>query len=140
MFLSRIGAHNFRNLTGEIHSGRGLNIFFGDNGQGKTNWIEGIYLLAHARSFRTSHLVEAVKFGEHSTAVNGTIVLGNGLERILEVAFSGNTKRTAVNGKREPISRYAGQLHAVCFTADELQVVRGGPEARRSFLDRGAVS
>ena len=45
-----------------------------------------------------------------------------------------------INGKREPISRYAAHLYAVCFTADELEVIRGGPEARRSFLDRGAIS
>src|SRR5205807_3010863 len=42
--------------------------------------------------------------------------------------------------KREPLAHYAAQLHAVWFTADELEVVRGGPEARRSFIDRGAIS
>jgi DNA replication and repair protein RecF len=38
------------------------------------------------------------------------------------------------------LAHYAAQLHAVWFTADELEVVRGGPEARRSFIDRGAIS
>ncbi|MGZ5437823.1 MAG: DNA replication/repair protein RecF, partial [Pyrinomonadaceae bacterium] len=48
--------------------------------------------------------------------------------------------QTLINGKRESIARYAAHLYAVCFTADELEVIRGGPEARRSFLDRGAIS
>jgi len=140
MFLRSIETQQFRNLRGEIIWENGLNILFGNNGQGKTNWLEAVYLLAHAKSFRTRHLNEIVKFGETFTFVQGTVARGNGLERDLRVSIQGNTKRTEVNGKREPISRYAAQLHAVCFTADELQVVRGGPDARRGFLDRGAVS
>ena len=140
MFLNSIATSEFRNLKGEINWRRGLNILFGNNGQGKTNWLEAIYLLAHARSFRTSRFNEVIRFGESCAAVQGTVTRGSGVERHLEVSIHGNTKRTVVNGKREPISRYAAQLHAVCFTSDELQVVRGGPEARRSFLDRGVVS
>jgi DNA replication and repair protein RecF len=140
MYLREIAAHDFRNLKGEISWERGLNILFGNNGQGKTNWLEAIYLLAHARSFRTSRLAESITFGGNNTTVQGTVTRGNGVERHLEVTIHGNTKRTAVNGKREPISRYAAQLHAVCFTADELLVIRGGPEARRNFLDRGSIS
>lgn len=140
MFLRSIAAQKFRNLEGEIIWGDGLNILYGNNGQGKTNWLEAIYLLAHAKSFRTRQLNEATRFGERHSSVQGKVARGNGVERDLRVSIQGNTKQTAVNGKREPISRYAAQLHAVCFTADELEVIRGGPEARRSFLDRGAVS
>jgi DNA replication and repair protein RecF len=140
MLLCGIEVHDFRNLSGEISWGSGLNILFGNNGQGKTNWLEAIYLLSHAKSFRTRHLAELAKFGERSCLVKGAVSSGNCVTRELQVTIHGNTKRTAVNGKREPMSQYAAQLHAVCFTADELEVVRGGPEARRNFLDRGAVS
>src|SRR5437867_1401756 len=139
MFVTSVEAHDFRNLSGGISCGKSLNILFGNNGQGKTNWLEAIYVLAHARSFRTRHLIELPKFGATSTFIKGEISTGNCFRRELQVTIQGNTKRTMVNGKREPISRYAAQLHAVCFTADELQVIRGGPEARRSVLDRGAV-
>ncbi|HKP39197.1 MAG TPA: DNA replication and repair protein RecF [Pyrinomonadaceae bacterium] len=139
MFLGSIEANNFRNLSGQITWGKGLNILHGNNAQGKTNWLEAIYLLAHAKSFRTHHLRESLKFGEHAGAVRGT-VNGANLERLLEIRLQGTTKQTLINDKREPISRYAAHLYAVCFTADELEVIRGGPEARRNFLDRGAVS
>ncbi len=139
MFLGSIEAINFRNLAGKITWGNNLNILHGNNAQGKTNWLEAIYLLAHARSFRTHHLRESLRFGEHAGAVRGTVVCGN-LERLLDVRLEGNTKQTLINDKREPISRYAAHLYAVCFTADELEVIRGGPDARRGFLDRGAVS
>src|SRR5437764_5259748 len=58
----------------------------------------------------------------------------------MQVNLQGSTKSIAVNGKKEAITRYLGQLHVVAFTADELNVVRGMPEARRKFIDRGVVS
>lgn len=140
MFLRSIAAIQFRNLSGEINWGNGLNILHGNNAQGKTNWLEAVYMLAHAKSFRTHHLKESVKFGEREAAVKGVVSTGKDFERELQVSLNGTTKQTLINGKRESIARYAAHLYAVCFTADELEVIRGGPEARRSFLDRGAIS
>src|ERR1041384_5969931 len=140
MFLRSIEANQFRNSNGSITWGSGLNILHGNNAQGKTNWLEAIYLLAHGKSFRSHHLKETIRFGELTASVSGIVSTGNNLERELEVDLNGTTKQTLINGKREPISRYAAHLYAVCFTADELEVIRAGPEARRNFLDRGAVS
>jgi DNA replication and repair protein RecF len=140
MFLRSIEANQFRNSNGAITWGTSLNILHGNNAQGKTNWLEAIYLLAHGKSFRTHHLKETVKFGERDAVVKGVVSTGNNLERELQVNLNGTTKQTLINGKREPMSRYAAHLYAVCFTADELEVIRGGPEARRNFLDRGAIS
>lgn len=140
MFLRSIAAIQFRNLSGEITWGNGLNILHGNNAQGKTNWLEAVYMLAHAKSFRTHHLKETVEFGERDAVVKGVVSTGKDLERELQVSLNGTTKQTLINGKRESIARYAAHLYAVCFTADELEVIRGGPEARRSFLDRGAIS
>jgi DNA replication and repair protein RecF len=140
MFLRSIEAHDFRNLEGKIAWGSGLNILHGNNGEGKSNWLEAVYLLAHAKSFRTRQLNEALRFGANHASVRGTVVRGNAIERELQVDIQTSSKKTSVNGKRETLARYAAQLHAVSFTADELEVVRGGPEARRGFVDRGAVS
>jgi DNA replication and repair protein RecF len=140
MFLSSIQARDFRNLEGEIHWGKGINVIHGNNGQGKTNWLEAIHLLAHAKSFRTRHLHDAIAFGKSAASIQGRVSQGNVIERDLRVDIKANTRQTFVNHKRESLARYAAQLHAVWFTADELEVVRGGPEARRSFIDRGAIS
>lgn len=140
MFLRSIEANSFRNLDGKIVWGSGLNVLHGNNGEGKSNWLEAIYLLAHARSFRTRQLNEIIKFGASQASIRGTVGRGNSIERELQVDIQAGSKKTSVNGKREPLARYAAQLHAVCFTADELEVIRGGPEARRGFLDRGAIS
>jgi len=140
MFLRSIRALDFRNLAGEIHWGNGINVIYGNNGQGKTNWLEAIHLLAHAKSFRTRQLNEAIAFSKTSASVQGRVAQGRDIERDLQVDFRANTRQTFVNGKREALAHFAAQLHAVWFTADELEVVRGGPEARRSFIDRGAIS
>ena len=140
MFLKSIDVDRFRNLTGSIDWASGINVLHGNNGQGKTNWLESIQVLAHGKSFRTRHLHEVVAFGESTAAVSGIVHRGDAIDRELRVGIQGNTKQTYVNGKRESAVRYLGQLHAFWFTADELEVVRGGPDARRSFLDRGVIS
>ena len=140
MFLKSIEVESFRNLTGKINWASGINVLYGNNGQGKTNWLESIQVLAHGKSFRTRHLHEAIGFGESIAAVSGIVHRGDAIDRELRIGFQRNTKQTFVNGKRESAVKYLGQLHAVWFTSDELEVVRGGPDARRSFLDRGVIS
>lgn len=140
MLLEWIEVHNFRNLSGKVSWGNGLNIISGDNGQGKTNWLEAIYTLATTKSFRTQKLQEAVRFGEDLGVIRGRVARSEEVHRDLQVTLQGNTKTISINGKREAVARYLRQLSAVAFTADELEVVRGGPEARRRFLDRGVVS
>lgn len=140
MLLESIEIKNFRNLDGGLTCGRGLNILFGINGQGKTSWLEAIYVLSTSRSFRTSRLQETVRFEQETAIIRGRVSRADDLHRDLQAVVQGNTKSFFVNGKREPIHRYLTQLHAVVFNADELEVVRGTPEARRRFLDRAIVS
>ena len=140
MLLSAIEAINFRNLSGRIEWGPRLNIVYGNNGQGKTNWLEAIYLLARTKSFRTQRVHESIKFGEQLAVIRGTVTTGSGLERELQVSLHDNSKTIFVNAKRETLARYLTQLQVFSFTATELEVVRGMPEARRRFIDRGISS
>jgi len=140
MLLESLEAQNFRNLNGRIICGKGLNIIFGENGQGKTNWLEAIYLLATTKSFKTAKLTETICFGEELAIVKVTVKQSAEIHRNLQVFLQGNTKTLSVNNKKETIHRYLGELHAVVFNSDELEIVRGTPEARRKFLDGGIVS
>ena len=140
MILESIQAHQFRNLSGELHLGPRLNIIFGSNGQGKTNWLEGVYLLSRTKSFRTQRLRESIKFGQETAYVRGQVSSGSDIRRDLQVTLQGNTKAISINGKKEPLTRYLSQLQVFAFTVDELEVVRGVPEARRRFIDRGVAS
>src|SRR5215207_9318065 len=125
MLLASIEATNFRNLSGKIDWGPRLNIIYGNNGQGKTNWLEAIYILARTKSFRTQRLQEAIRFGEDLAVVRGTVNTGKDLQRDLQVSLHDNSKTIFVNAKRETLARYLTQLQIFSFTAAELEVVRG---------------
>src|SRR5215211_2785522 len=124
MLLAAIEATNFRNLSGRIEWGPRLNIIYGNNGQGKTNWLEAIYLLATTKSFRTQRLQEAIRFGEDLAVVRGRVAQSLEVQREMQVNIQGSTKSISINGKRESVARYLGQLHTVAFTAAELDIVR----------------
>ena len=83
---------------------------------------------------------ETIRFGEDTASITGRVSSGNDLKRDLQVSLRENTKTFSVNGKREQLARYLGQLQVFAFTADQLEVVRGVPEARRHFIDRGVAS
>ncbi len=140
MLLESVEAHNFRNLRGAIKCCPGLNVLVGENGQGKTNWLEAIALLASTRSFRTARLADAIDFESETAMVRGSVRESPEIVRDLQVVIAGNTKTLSINDKKEAVKRYLGQLHAVVFNSDELEIVRGVPDARRRFLDAGIVS
>ncbi len=139
MLLESLEVHNFRNLQGGFLCGQYLNIIFGENGQGKTNWLEAIYLLATTKSFKTNKLQEAIKFDEEMAWVRGRVKQSAEIQRISQVTLQNNSKILSLNGKKETVNRYLGQLHSVIFNADELEIIRGTPEHRRKFLDAGIV-
>jgi DNA replication and repair protein RecF len=140
MLLESVEAENFRNLNGKIECGRGLNIIFGDNGQGKTNWLEAIYILATTKSFKTSRLSESICFNEEMAIVRGNVRQSAEIVRKLQVIMQGNSKILSLNDKKETVQRFLGQLHTVLFNSDELEIIRGTPNSRRKFLDGGIVS
>jgi DNA replication and repair protein RecF len=140
MLLESLEIHNFRNLRGGFNCGRFLNIIFGENGQGKTNWLEAIYVLASTKSFKTTRLQDTIKFDTDELAyIRGTVQQSAEIRRTIQVTLQNNSKTLSINGKKETVNRYLGQLHAIIFNADELEIVRGTPEHRRKFLDAGIV-
>lgn len=144
MIITEIQADGFRNLTGKLACSDGINILVGDNAQGKTNWLEAIYLLGNTKSFRTSILRETLQMDDEGRPVKQAFlrgaVLREGLRKDLQVHLEESNKHFYINGKREPVTRYLGNLDVIVFCADEMQIVRGEPSERRRFLDRGVVS
>jgi len=92
MILEFIEVNNFRNLSGKITWGPGLNIIHGNNGQGKTNWLEAIHTLSRTKSFRTQRLQESIRFGEQTASIAGQVSTGSDIHRDLEITLKENTK------------------------------------------------
>ena len=137
MQIERLSALCFRNLAElRIEPHPRFTILEGDNGQGKTNVLEAIAVLATLRSFRAGRLGECVAFGAEKAQI-GCRVHGRGAHLDLGVEIAGNRSRVFVDGKAVRRSSEAlGALAAVVFTSADLLLPHGEPAARRRWLDR----
>lgn len=135
MHITKLNLFNFRNYTQQaLELGSGLNIFVGDNAQGKTNLLEAIYVLSLSKSYRTGREAELIKHGEAQTTIQARVQKMAVLD--LEVTVSNTApKKLLVNGKTTGANSFMGRLNIVLFTPDSLQLVKGSPGDRRRFLD-----
>jgi DNA replication and repair protein RecF len=121
-----------------------FNVFVGQNGQGKTNLLEAIYVVATLRSFRTARLADLISFSRTAagdSAQLGARVTKEGLTRVYEVGISTAGRRVQLDGKAvRPIARYFGGFNVVVFTPEDLALPRGAPGERRRFLDRAVFN
>lgn len=143
MILKRVSAENFRNLlSGEIEFHPQANILVGRNGQGKTNLLEAIYFLATTKSFRTARVASLFRFGEASVFVSGALERES-LTRTLSVGLeTGEAKRRVlmINGEKVTLPAYLNAMSVFAYSSARLDILRGTPEDRRRFLDRGLAS
>lgn len=136
MVLKKFKARNFRNIEGcEIEFSDGINLLYGNNAQGKTNAIEGIYLFARGKSFRSSEDRELVRFGSDGFSISIDYETKNGKES-LEYNLFGKERRRRKNGyKIDKVKEMIGSFKAVLFCPEDLNLVKEGPENRRAFLN-----
>ena len=135
MLITELELQNFRNYEKQkIEFNNNINIFYGDNAQGKTNIIESIFLCAIGKSYRTSKDKELIKFDKDYTSVNIEFEKSDRSGKIkIDI---GNKKEIYVNGiKIKKLSELLGNLNIVIFTPDDIQILKEGPQKRRRFLD-----
>jgi DNA replication and repair protein RecF len=143
VFLRRLTLANFRNYSElEIEPAPGLNVFVGDNAQGKSNLLEGIAMLGTGKSFRTARDADTVQQGCGRAVLHGEAALLSGtvdLTCIIERASRGTQKTYTVNGSAVRYASYLGRIRVVPFVPADLQLASGPPGTRRAFLN-GALS
>jgi DNA replication and repair protein RecF len=140
MFLKQLKLRNFRNYTElEFPFKKDVTVLIGENAQGKTNFLESIYLLSTAKSAKADRDEELIKEGESSLYIEGEVE--NQHEEVkLEIAMqsvSGKlTKRTKVNGIPRRTADYCLNLAVVFFTPENINLVTGSPSLRRYQIDQ----
>ena len=135
MWIKKIKIKNFRNYEiEEINLEKNINIFYGQNAQGKTNIIESIFLCSLGKSFRTKKDKEMIKLNEQNALVEVEYEKSDRDGKIkIEI---GNKKNIYLNGiKIKKLSELLGNLNIVIFTPDDINILKGGPQNRRRFLD-----
>lgn len=136
MIIKSFECENFRNIKrAKIDFSEGVNLLIGDNAQGKTNVAEGINIFSLGKSFRSQDDKELVKFGEDGFYISISYIDNEG-EGKLEYSFYKKERRRKKNGiKIDRISDMLGNFRSVLFFPDNMSIVKGGPEERRSFLN-----
>lgn len=159
--LSLVNVRNYRRLALDLPSGP--IVLTGDNGQGKSNLLEAVYVLATSKSYRTNQdrdllnwaivepSAEAATAFARLAAVVERLPLNVRLEVVIaplpvEAADRGQprpgsgtpgltSKRITINGMPRRAGDLVGQLHVVLFTPADLDLITGGPEARRRYIN-----
>ena len=136
MWLKQLSIQHFRNYQElEIEFHPGLNIFLGQNAQGKTNILESIYFLALTRSHRTRNDKDLIYFESSDFKVSGLLQRETG-PLPLEISLTPKGRITKVNHlKQAKLSDYIGHMNVVLFAPEDLQLIKGAPVGRRKFMD-----
>lgn len=143
MRFKHIRVKNFRNLQSvDIVPGPRVNVLFGENAQGKTNFLETIYALTHGRSFRTADhhiLVRDVDSGGDYTVVDAFIERGP-LLHALNFSLVNGDKKLALNGKKITSAKLMREFSTVLFSPESLSVIKNSDKERRDLIDDLIVS
>jgi DNA replication and repair protein RecF len=137
--LIDLSVRDFRNLSGQVFAfGEATNAIVGPNGAGKTSLLEAMVVLGNLRSFRTTTLRRAVRHNENSFRLVGTVSTGGRTHRLEQVVEMGSlvTRTLRVDGVTADVERYLQLFPVFAITAQDRELVAGGPEGRRSMLDR----
>lgn len=135
MWINRIKINNFRNYKQEeIKLENNINLFYGENAQGKTNIIEAIFLGSMGKSFRAKKDKEMINLNAERGEVE---IEYQKIDRDGKIKIElANKKNVYMNGiKIKKLSELLGNINIVIFTPDDINILKGGPQNRRRFLD-----
>jgi DNA replication and repair protein RecF len=142
--LVSLHVQDFRNLASvELAPSARATVLVGANGQGKTNLLEAVFFLATLKPLRAVRLAELIRFGAPGARVAGDFEGPGGIRRV-EVRIEPGGRTALLDGKPlgagARLEEYFDGLASVCFSPDDLLVVKGGPDGRRRLLDRAAFN
>jgi len=136
LFLESITLSDFRNYKkSDIRFSHRHNLILGENGAGKSNLLEAIYVLSTSNSFRQARDSKLVRWGSEGFRVQGVFSSHRGRYTV-EIVLEGDRKRLFVNGSpEERVSNVIGYVYCVVFYFEDILLVTGPPRVKRGFLD-----
>jgi DNA replication and repair protein RecF len=136
LFIDNLILTNYRNYKkNEVAFENKVNVILGENAQGKTNLMEAIYVLAIAKSHRTSNDKDLIRWDEEYAKIEGRANRKKG-PLSLQLVISTKGKKAKLNHiEQQRLSQYIGAMNIVMFAPEDLNLVKGNPQVRRRFLD-----
>ncbi|MBP3610093.1 MAG: DNA replication/repair protein RecF [Lachnospiraceae bacterium] len=137
MIVKQIELHNFRNYENlQLNFSDQVNIFYGDNAQGKTNILESVYVCSTTKSHKGTRDRDMIKLGEEEGHIRMHLEK-KGIPHRIDMHLKKNkTKGVAIDGI--PIRRSAelfGMMNVIFFSPEDLSMIKNGPGERRRFMD-----
>ena len=137
MYINRLQMMNYRNYEVlDIELGKNVNVFMGNNAQGKTNILEAIYYCAFAKSHRTSRDKELIKWDKDIAYVSVSVNKKR-LDKKIEINILKDGKK-AIKINKIKISKIGelfGVFNVVMFSPEDLNIIKDSPGIRRRFID-----
>ena len=135
MIIRKLNLINFRNYKKiAITLDKKINIFIGDNAQGKTNILESVYFLALTKSYRTTDF-NLINKGYEKAKVKAEIK-NNNIFKSLTIELTKEKKNVKVNNNEiKKISEYITNLNVILISPEDINILQGTPAERRNFLN-----
>ncbi len=140
MSFEIVELQNFRNFKNEvIKLEDGVNVFFGDNAQGKTNFLESLYILSRGKSFRTLDISHCLK-DEFENEIQKTVLKSDfkdiySVNNKFRIEIEKNKKTVWLNQKRTLSTKLSTLCPVVLFSPESLSAIKNGPSERRDLID-----
>lgn len=136
MYIKNINIKNFRNYDKlSLEFNKGINIIYGNNGQGKTNLLESLYFLALTKSHRSYIDNNLIKDNKDSFKLIGNIYVEK-IKTKLEINYNIKQKTLKIdNNEVKKINEYISKMNIIIFYPDDLELIKNSPNIRRRFLN-----
>lgn len=136
MYIETLALTNYRNYEElSVEFENKVNVILGENAQGKTNVMESIYVLAMAKSHRTSNDKDLILWDKDYAKIEGRVQKHHS-SLPLQLIISKKGKKAKCNHiEQQKLSQYVGNLNVVMFAPEDLNLVKGSPQVRRRFID-----
>ena len=139
MIIRSVELSDFRNYQSlALSLDPGINIFYGDNAQGKTNLLEAIFLSCTTKSHKGAKDKDIIRFGEKEAHIRTSVDTDGRVMRVDMHLRARGTKGVALDGiKMRRAADFLQKLKArlIFFSPEDLAIIKGGPAGRRHFLD-----
>ncbi len=136
MILRKISLVNFRNYRKiSVNLSSNINIFIGNNAQGKTNILESIYVLGITKSYRTTTDSNLIHLDNEHSKIKGELRIDNYF-RNMSLELSKDRKKVFINDNEiKRISDYITNLNVILISPEDMEIIKGSPQERRNFLN-----
>ena len=136
MVIDNIKLKNFRNyLNIDLSLGKNMNIFIGNNAQGKTNILESICILALTKTYKSGLEQNIISFEKDKAKITGKVKQGK-IVKTMEIIVDKELKKMKINKKEvRKASEYISNLNIIVFTPEDLNIIKGSPSTRRNLIN-----